>query len=183
MKTLYVLVTITLLLWLAAVAPAQDGEAGRIDPSQVPATAERAAQFAPKGWKVEAIAKGDLNGDGQIDQAITLIQDLPRGPKDEPGPDRGRALVVALAEGNSLKRAGVADKLLQCTACGGAFYGIVDAPAGVSIVKGVIVVDQDHGSRDVSESTFRFRYDAASGRRDVCGMGCTWTCPTCSAHR
>jgi hypothetical protein len=164
MKPVYVLIGITLLLWFAAVAPAQDGEAVGIDVSAIPANGDRAENFAPRGWKVEAVAKGDLNGDGRVDQAITLIQDIPRGPKDEPGPDRARALVVALADGNSLRRAGVADRLLQCTSCGGAFYGIVDAPAGVTIAKGVIVVGQDHGSRDISESTFRFRWDAASGR-------------------
>ena len=59
-------------------------------------------------------------------------------------------------------RAAVADKLLQCTRCGGAFYGVSESPANVQIEKGIIVVDQDHGSRNLTNTTYRFRYDAAS---------------------
>ena len=32
----------------------------------------------------------------------------------------------------------------------------------MQIEKGVIVVDQDHGSRELTNMTFRFRYDAAT---------------------
>jgi hypothetical protein len=51
---------------------------------------------------------------------------------------------------------------LQCTRCGGAFYGVSESPANVQIEKGVIVVDQDHGSRNLTNTYYRFRYDAAS---------------------
>src|SRR5205814_10666602 len=85
--------------------------------------------------------------------------------------DRARALIVLLqgADGK-LSRAAIADKLLQCTGCGGAFYGVVDAPANVKVENNVIVVEQDHGSREVSDVTFRFRYDPASQRFILIGF-------------
>ena len=43
--------------------------------------------------------------------------------------------------------------------CGGAFYGVVDAPSNVTISKGVLVIQQDHGSRWTTDLTYRFRYD------------------------
>lgn len=135
-----------------------------IDISKIPITADVPAGFAPAGWKVEGIAKGDLNADGRADLAIKLIEDKGAEEKETPQPDRNRVMVVAFEVGGKLKRVAVADKLLQCTSCGGAFYGVLEAPASVSISKGVIVVEQEHGSREVSKSTFRFRHDASRGR-------------------
>ena len=60
--------------------------------------------------------------------------------------------------------------LSQCTRCGGAFYGVVEAPANVSIEKGVVVVEQDHGSRDLTDTTYRFRYDPATQRFVLIGF-------------
>ena len=140
-----------------------------IDISKIPITAEAPAGFAPAGWKVEGIAKGDLNADGRADLAIKLIEDKGAEEKKTPQPDRNRVMVVAFEVGGKLKRVAVADKLLQCTSCGGAFYGVLEAPASVSISKGVIIVEQEHGSRDVSKSTFRFRYETASGRLALIG--------------
>ena len=47
-------------------------------------------------------------------------------------------------------------------------YG--EAPANVKIEGNVIVVEQDHGSREVSDVTFRFRYDTASQRFMLIGF-------------
>lgn len=150
-----------LLMALSCVAFAQE-EAATIDKSKVPAQAANPAQFAPAGWKVEEQATGDLNGDSLPDYAIKLVEDKADKNSEGDPTERGRALVIALGtKDGKLKRAGVADKLLQCTRCGGAFYGVVEAPANVSIDKGVVVVEQDHGSRNVTDTTYRFRYDPA----------------------
>lgn len=137
------------------------GQNGKIDVSNIPASGNRPADFAPRGWKVEDAVKGDLNGDGKTDYAIKLVEAKPVR-QDEPS-DSERALVIAFAVDDKLKRIAVADKLLQCTSCGGAFYGVMPAPADVSVEKGVLRVENEHGSRDVSRSTFRFRYDPGSG--------------------
>jgi hypothetical protein len=119
-----------------------------IDRSAIPDSGDSVNDFVPKGWKLEADVKGDLNG-----------EDKP-AESDGTMTDRNRALVLVFADKDGvLTKAAVTDKLLQCTSCGGAFYGVSDAPAEVTIEKGVLVVNQDHGSRWVTDVTFRFRFD------------------------
>jgi hypothetical protein len=152
------------VLFMAAMAFAQD-DRGAIDKSKIPPTADKLSGFVPAGWKIEQQINGDVNADGVADNLLKLVEDKPSEDKEGVKIDRARALVVVLkgADGK-LMNAAVADKLLQCTGCGGAFYGVVDAPADVKIEKGVIIVDQDHGSRTVSGMTFRFRFESATGK-------------------
>jgi hypothetical protein len=146
---------------LASWCFAQD-ERTTIKKSLIPAVGSDTRDFIPAGWKLEEQLSADLDGDGTSDYVLKLIEDKPK-PSDDTMNDRARALIVLLqgADGK-LSRAAVADKLLQCTGCGGLFYGVVDAPANVKIENGVIVVEQDHGSRWTSDMTFRFRYEAES---------------------
>ena len=159
-----------IILCLATLTFAQD-EAGTIDVSRVPAQAKDAASFVPPGWKIEEQVRGDLNGDTLPDLVLKLVEDKPAKDADDMPTERGRALVIALAEKDgSLTRAGAAAKLLQCTRCGGAFYGVVETPAGVSIQKGVVVVEQDHGSRNLTNTTYKFRFDPATQRFMLIGF-------------
>jgi len=158
------LVLSLLLVFLNSSAIAQD-EAAKIDKSRVPAQAAAPQKFAPAGWKIEEQVTGDLNGDTVPDYALKLVEAKPEKDAEGNPTERGRALVVALAtKDGQLTRAGVADSLLQCTRCGGAFYGFVETPAEVTIEKGVVVVQQDHGSREVTNTTYRFRYEPSSGK-------------------
>ncbi len=134
-----------------------------INKSQIPAEADSVEKFAPAGWKIEEQVSGDLNGDSLPDFAVKLVEDKPATDSEGMATERQRALVIVLQKsGGKFSRAAVADKLLQCTHCGGAFYGVSESPANVQIEKGVIVVDQDHGSRNLTNTYYRFRYDAAS---------------------
>jgi hypothetical protein len=154
----------SLLILLASTTFAQD-EAAKIDRSRVPTQAAAPQKFAPAGWKIEAQITGDLNGDTIPDYALTLVEAKPEKDAEGDPTERGRALVVALAtKDGQLIRAGVASSLLQCTRCGGAFYGVVETPVEVTIEKGVVVVQQDHGSREVTNTTYRFRYEPSSGK-------------------
>jgi hypothetical protein len=146
--------TLALVLVGSFAIAAQDV---KFDGSQVSETAAKPGGFAPKGWKVENAVTGDLNGDGKADYAITFVQD--KAVKPDEAFDSRRGLVIAFADSSGLRRAAVAENLLQCTTCGGAFYGVMPAPAEVTIEKGVLVVTQEHGSRDVTETTYRFRFD------------------------
>jgi hypothetical protein len=145
-----------------------------ISKSQIPAQADNLRKFVPRGWKIERQLTGDLNGDSQADFVLKLVENKPDKDSDGDAAERARALVVVLAsDGGMLTRAGVADKLLQCTRCGGAFYGVVESPAEVKIEKGVIVVTQDHGSRDLTNTTYRFRYDSESQKFMLIGFDYT----------
>lgn len=146
-----------------ALSFAQDAEETRteLDESAVPFEGKSLKDFVPAGWKIEEDVKGDLNQDGVIDHALKLIENKP--VKEDEFSDLSRALVVVFGGKDGLKRAGVGTKLLQCTGCGGAFYGAMPAPANVSISKGVLTVMNDHGSRWVTEVTYKFRFDAQSG--------------------
>lgn len=158
------LLAVLILLVCGINAFAQD-EAGTIDVTRIPAQAKNTASFVPAGWKLEEQVTGDLNGDSLPDYALKLVEDKPAKNADDMPTERGRALLIVLAEKDgSLKRAGVADKLLQCTRCGGAFYGVVETPAGVSIENGVVVVEQDHGSRNLTNTTYKFRFEPATQR-------------------
>ena len=165
---LLILSFVTLTSWCFA----QD-ERTTIKKSLIPASGNETSNFIPAGWKLEEQLSSDLNGDGSADYVLKLIQDKPAKTSDEVN-DRARALVILLQDANGkLARSAIADKLLQCTGCGGAFYGVVDAPANVTIEKNVIVVEQDHGSREVSDLTFRFRYDSISQRFLLIGFDYT----------
>ncbi len=149
-----------LVLFATNSANAQD-EASQFDASKVPATAAKLSGFVPAGWKIEEDVAGDLDQDGVADHVLKLIEDKPAADKDGASNSRDRAMVIVFtAKDGKFRKAAVTDKVLQCTGCGGAFYGVGEAPANVSISKGVIIVEQDYGSRWVTDMTFRFRYDA-----------------------
>ena len=158
------LVAASLLVFLSTWAFSQD-ETAKIDKARVPAQANAPQKFAPAGWKIEEQVTGDLNGDGRDDYALRLVEDKPEKNSEGDPTERGRALVIALAtQGGGLTRAGVATDFLQCTRCGGAFYGFVETPVEVTIEKGVVVVQQDHGSREVTNTTYRFRYEQSTSK-------------------
>jgi hypothetical protein len=154
----------SLLILFGSTASAQD-EAAKIDKSRVPAQADAPQKFAPASWKIEEQIKGDLNADALPDYALKLVEAKPEKDAEGDPTERGRALVIALGtKDGQLTRAAVADSLLQCTRCGGAFYGVVETPTEVTIEKGILVVQQDHGSREVTNTTYRFRYEPATGK-------------------
>lgn len=156
------LLVIAAFVVIGILTPAASLGQEAFDRNSVPATAAKVEGFVPKGWKIEEQVKGDVTADGVSDVLLKLIEDKPK--KEDEFVDRNRVLVIAVADGKGgFRNAAVADKLLQCTSCGGAFYGVVDAPANVSIEKGVIVVNQEHGSREVTDTTYRFRYDEQPG--------------------
>ena len=157
-------------MFCASLCVAQD-EAGTLDNSRVPAQAKNVAGFAPRGWKIEEQITGDLNGDTIPDYALKLVEAKAEKNSEGDPTERGRALVIVLGSTDgTLRRAGVANKLLQCTRCGGAFYGVVETPANVSIEKGIVVIEQDHGSREITNTTYRFRFDPATQKFALIGF-------------
>lgn len=128
-------------------------------PLAIARAAKSADAFAPRGWKTEKIARGDLNKDGRLDAAIVLIEDKPAHDAGGVATSRQRALVVALNLKNGWNRVGWNNQLLLGTREGGAFYGVSPAPVEVSVQNGVVLVDMELGSREVTTSTYRLRYE------------------------
>ncbi len=158
MKPFFLLAALAFSLSLAR---AQDEP--HLEGSHVPLHAAATRGFAPRGWVIEKTARGDLNRDRVPDAALVLIEDKPAKDKDGYATPRSRALVVAVKDARGWKRVGFSNQLLMGTGDGGAFYGVMPAPVEVSIRRGVLIVGMEHGSREVEETTHRFRLQAPRG--------------------
>ncbi len=127
--------------------------------AQVALRADAPVLFAPRGWKIEKQIPGDLNRDKISDAALVLIENKPAKDVDGAPTERARALVVIVREGKGWHRVGFNNSLLLGTRDGGAFYGMMETPVNVSIQRGVLLVNQDSGSRQITETTHKFRLD------------------------
>ncbi len=145
---------------------------------RLPAMAATLPAFVPTGWQIEHQLEGDLNKDTVADAVLVLVEALPANADKENLKDnlaeRQRALLALLktTDGKWL-RAGVATKLLLCTRCGGAFYGGAETPVQAEIRNGVIVVHQEYGSRNLTNQTWRLRYDAVTKQFGLIGLDIT----------
>ena len=138
--------------------------------AQIPAASATPSGFAPPGWRVEKTAAGDLDGDGDRDQAIVLIQSESGGAAYGVV-DGSRALLLVRREANGrLRRSGVAPRLLGCGACGGAFWGVARMPVAVAIARRTVVVRQRFGARMLSGTTHRLRWNGPTGRFRLVGL-------------
>lgn len=127
--------------------------------AQVAMRSASISAFAPRNWHIEKQINGDLNRDGRPDAALVLVQNKPpRDDADNPAP-RARALVIAQRDGKAWRRAGFNNTLLLGTRDGGAFYGFMETPVTVSIKNGVVIIEQEAGSREITQQTYRFRHD------------------------
>jgi hypothetical protein len=165
----FILSVALILTSLAAAAPGQDDERRFLDPALVPAEGRAAKDFVPKGWKVEGDEgeiTGDLNKDGVPDKVLRLVEDLPVEAKDGTYNTRYRALVILFGQpgGGGFKRAAVATKLLGCTLCAGVLGDPEGGNVQLDIKNGVLNVHQLSGSREATDLTQRFRYDADARR-------------------
>jgi hypothetical protein len=158
-----------IILLSASGASARQDEPRRVlDPNLVPAEGAKPADFVPRGWKTETdegVVTGDLNKDGAADAVLRLVEDLPAEGPDGTYNTRYRALVVLLAKpGGGYRRAAVAAKLLGCTLCAGTLGDPAGGNIQIDVRNGVLNVHQLSGSREATDLTQRFRYDAAAGR-------------------
>ncbi len=146
----------------------------QLKPERLPAQAEELSAFVPTGWQIEHQLEGDLNKDAVPDAVLILVEVMPANADKENPPERQRALLALLKTADGKwSRAGVAPKLLLCTRCGGAFYGVSETPVQAEIYKGVIVVHQEYGSRNLTNQTLRLRYDAATKTFGLIGLDIT----------
>lgn len=137
---------------------------------EMPSSGDSADKFVPRGWRIETETDdtlvGDLNGDGRPDRLLRLVQDVPAETPDGVFTTRFRALAVLFgAPGGAYKRAAVTTRLLLCSTCA----GVRGDPSGggniqIRIERGVIVVEQQSGSRFAYSHTLRLRYERETNR-------------------
>lgn len=165
--------TLSLILLLSSVAvaaasPRQDEERRVLDPATVRAEGRAAIDFVPRGWKIETSEgeiTGDLNKDAVADKVLRLVEDKPTEAADGTFNERSRALVILFGKaGGGFTRAAVATRLLGCTLCAGMLGDPEGGNISIEIKNGVLNVNQLSGSREATDLTQRFRYDAASKR-------------------
>ncbi|HVF67095.1 MAG TPA: hypothetical protein VM914_05510 [Pyrinomonadaceae bacterium] len=177
MRAIILMLTLILSQASAPASARQDEEdAPRyLDSKLVPAEGRAVADFVPRGWKLEGDEgelAGDLNRDGVPDKVLRLVEDMPVERPDGVYNTRYRALVVLLARpgGGGFIRAAVATRLLGCTLCAGALGDPEGMNVTVEIKGGVLNVQQLSGSREATDLTQRFRYDAAARRFALIGQ-------------
>src|SRR3712207_3551374 len=126
MRAIILSLTLTLSQAAAHAAAARQDEEDApryLDAKLVPAEGRAAAEFVPRGWKLEGAegeVTGDLNEDGKPDKVLRLVEDMPVERPDGVYNTRYRALVILLARpGGGFRRAAVATRLLGCTLCAG----------------------------------------------------------------
>lgn len=157
------------LLFFVSFLPAQSENL--LKPESLPREAAQVQAFVPSGWQLESQHDGDLNRDTVPDKALVLVEKLPTNADKENPPERNRALVALFkTPTGQWQRAGVGSKVLLCTRCGGAFYGVTETPVEVALSNGVVVVKQEFGSRNVTAQTLRFRFEPAAQKVVLIGV-------------
>jgi hypothetical protein len=145
---------------LLGSAPALAQDAPPLDPARVPAMGARVGDFVPGGWKVAAEIRGDLNGDGRPDRVVHIVPASSTGyePTGVSAAPETHALLVLLSQGGGglLRRGGVAARLLQ--------PAVPQWGLHLAIGGGVLAVNQNYGTSDVTDVTHRFRWDAGTRR-------------------
>ena len=140
------------MIFCAVAVVSQDQEVKR--PSlTIPETAESAAGFVPKGWRLEesTLSQTDLNGDGRADAAFVISN----GGADDSTVVK-HVLVLALREGDGqLHRSVVSDAAVLDGDEGGVFGDPFDS---LAVDHGVVVITHYGGSRDRWGFTHRYRF-------------------------
>src|SRR5690349_6969642 len=112
----------------------------------LPLLADAPPRFVPEGWRLETQLDADFNGDFQADVAMVIRND------DE------LWLLVALGEGKGLKRIGMGERDP---------YPLGDA--SLEEKKGVLLITDLTGGTTAIQSTYRYRYEEATGRMQLIG--------------
>jgi hypothetical protein len=128
------------LLFAAGTAPALAAS------SDIPLRADAPPRFVPEGWRMEAQLEADFDADGKFDIAMVVRND------DE------RWLLVAVGEGKGLRRIGLGE--LDP-------YPLGDA--SLEEKKGVLLITDLTGGTTAISSTYRYRFEPASGRMQLIG--------------
>jgi len=112
----------------------------------IPERADALPAFLPESARIESRVDADFDGNGAIDVAAVV-----RGEGE-------RYLLVAVAEGKGLRRVGLGELDPE---------PLIDA--SLSAAKNVLAVEELVGGTTAISSTYRYRYEVATGRMRLMG--------------
>lgn len=120
--------------------------------------------FVPAGFEVERRIDAQIGGNARPDVAMVLVRTATAAaPADAP---LARRLVVLKARSDGgYVQIGEGRRVLLCTRCGGAFFGVVKTPVTLRVTRKIVIAEQESGSRVVTFQRFRFRSQGAVGTR------------------
>ena len=152
------------LLVLLAPAAAMGQELPPVTYPQLPVDAATAEGFVPKGWRVEARAGGDLDGDARVDLALVMRAEDPANVLSDSMCEKSfdtnpRLLAVLLAAPDGGYRLAAENHELiprRDNPCQ------VDPFSGISIERGALRLDLERmmsaGGWDAGTTTFKLRW-------------------------
>jgi hypothetical protein len=115
-------------------------------PPAIPVRADAPPRFVPEGWRLETQLEADFDADGRADIAMIVRN------------DEERWLLVAVGEGKGLRRIGL-----------GALDPYPLGDASLEAKKGVLLITDLTGGTTAIQSTYRYRFEKASGRMQLIG--------------
>ena len=120
----------------------------------IPMTAKDPEGFAPKGWEIDAVEKGDLNGD-KIDDAAIVMTKPEVMENDTLKESSKRFLVLVFGDGSQFKRTAFSDEAALDKDEGGAMG---DPFQDLKIEKGIVTINYYGGSAWRWGVTERYRW-------------------------
>lgn len=157
------------LCLLASAASAQLADPPAVTYPTLPATAANAKGFVPNGWRLEARATGDLDGDGKADLAFVIhdadkrnVLPNPDGIGDNPFDTNPRILAVAFGAGAGQPyRLALQNSTLIPRRDNPGMDDPFDAKQGLSIARGALNVKlslfMNAGGTTIYDNRFTFR--------------------------
>jgi hypothetical protein len=130
--------------------------------SELPETATKLSSFVPKGWVVEDDVTADLNGDKRLDKVLALQQ----GDSADRNFGGTRALVLLLRQADGTwRRAAYSPHVLMQPSD----FGPMSGHPRLSVVRGMLRMAQDGGSRYYISREQLFRVERETGRCRLIG--------------
>jgi len=149
---------------LATVCTLTSAQETKRPPLQVPETADTAAKFVPRGWRLEpeTLKEADLNGDGRPDAAFVISN----GGEANDSNVVKHVLVLALRGGDGMLHRSIVN---DAAVLDGDEGGVLGAPfQGLSVTRGVVTIQHYGGSRDRWSFTHKYRYQ--NGQWELIGL-------------
>jgi hypothetical protein len=152
------------VIFLAALCVPTFAQEIKRPPLAVPESADAAAKFVPRGWRLEpeTLKEADLNADGRPDAAFVISNGA---NLNDPNVVK-HVLVLALRGSDGKLHVSVVNDAAVLDGDEGGVFG--DPFQGLSIARGVVEIQHYGGSRDRWSFTHKYRFQ--NGQWELIGL-------------